>query len=162
VPRQIALSDQSAGIQKYKFRAQWKKAGGYVEDEVGTAEFLTLDEFQKIERLKQVDFIKLDVDGFETKILSGARNVLNIFQPVLLVEMSDFFQKRAGNSAKELIGILQELGYDFYYEELTRIDGVLEKVIAKLKDWETINIVCIPSNQKTKNRALHDFHEQSL
>jgi FkbM family methyltransferase len=149
--RQIVLSDRSAGVQKFEFRAQWRKAGGYIEDEVGVAEFLSLDDFQKIEQLKQVDFIKLDVDGFETKILRGALGVLNTFQPILLVEVSDFFQQRAGNSAEELIGILRGLGYDFYHEDLTKIDGILENVIAKLKDWETINIVCIPSERKIGN-----------
>lgn len=143
--RQIALSDHSAGPTPYKYRAQWKKSGGYIADEEGTTEHLTLWDFWRAEEFQRLDFIKLDVDGFETRILRGGAKLLQKFKPVLLVEMSDFFQKRCGGSGEEMVRILDGLGYEFYHEDLSDIGESLVTLLAKLGEWETTNIVCIPS-----------------
>lgn len=145
-PWQLALSDDSEGHKQFEFRAQWRKAGGYVAPEMGSTEFVTLDYFMEREGLRTVDFVKLDVDGFETKILRGSRSTLALHRPAMIVEMSDFFQKRAGGSAEEMIELLTEFGYAFYHEKnLERIDEGLANLIAELRDWETVNIVCLPS-----------------
>lgn len=146
--RQIALTDKVIGTHEYQFRAQWSKSGDYVPLEEGKVLFTTLDGFVEIERLKKLDFIKLDVDGYETKILIGGMVALTRFRPLLVVEMSDFFQRRAGNSAAEMIDILRGLGYEFYHEDLTIINGQIEKIIYKLKDWEAVNIFCLTAKHK--------------
>jgi hypothetical protein len=35
-----------------------------------------------------INFIKIDVDGFELEVLSGARSLINRFQPIVLLEMN--------------------------------------------------------------------------
>ncbi|MBC8435906.1 MAG: FkbM family methyltransferase, partial [Proteobacteria bacterium] len=43
----------------------------------------TLDSF----KLDNVDFIKIDVDGFEDKVLIGAKRTIKKFNPVINIEM---------------------------------------------------------------------------
>ena len=44
-----------------------------------------LDSFVEKESLDSVDFLKLDVKGYKTQVLEGARNVLNKYQPKLTI-----------------------------------------------------------------------------
>ncbi len=69
-------------------------------------ELRTLDSFY----LKNVSFLKLDVEGFEPFVLQGARQTLTRNRPVILIELHDTtakFKKRKAMSMK----ILRELGY---------------------------------------------------
>ena len=43
---------------------------------------MTLDELN----LPRVDFIKIDIEGMEMEALSGARDTINKYHPVLLIE----------------------------------------------------------------------------
>lgn len=46
--------------------------------------------------LSRVDLLKIDVDGFEPSVLRGLKNILERDHPVILLEWSPDFQKRAG------------------------------------------------------------------
>ena len=42
----------------------------------------TLDEFE----LKDIDYIKIDVDGYEEKVLKGSHNTIEEYSPILVLE----------------------------------------------------------------------------
>jgi len=46
-------------------------------------EIIRLDDFVADNKIKKIDFIKMDVEGFEDRLLMGASNVLKKFKPVL-------------------------------------------------------------------------------
>lgn len=143
----IALGDENQKRQEYDFRAQWRQDGKWVMNEAGVTDFSTLDQFCRSNGVGKVDFIKLDVDGYETKILMGAVEVLSRDNPILIVEMSDFYQKLVNNSLDELVSILDELGYRYYREiDLGRIPDV-RSYVGKLDDWDTVNVVCLPPDE---------------
>ena len=54
--------------------------------EIKENSYIGLEKFIEIEKLKNVDFIKLDVDGKELEILEGAENILSGINSIL-VEM---------------------------------------------------------------------------
>jgi FkbM family methyltransferase len=64
-----------------------------------------LDGFQ----LERVDFIKLDVEGFESKVLEGAANTIERCRPIMYIE-----NDRADKSA-ELIQRLFDMGYRLWW-----------------------------------------------
>jgi hypothetical protein len=57
----------------------------------------------------EVDFIKVDVEGFELQVLEGARETLARCRPIVIVEQKDFAGRYGGEryGAAEL---LQSLG----------------------------------------------------
>jgi FkbM family methyltransferase len=71
----------------------------------------TLDQFIKDKNIAQIDFIKIDVEGFEKKILNGSKELLTTFKPVLFIELDDNYLRDQGDSAKELIELLE--GYNY-------------------------------------------------
>jgi len=57
---------------------------------IGSARVSTLDEAFEAHRL---DLIKIDVEGHETPVLDGARNVIKRFRPIIACEVQS--QNRA-------------------------------------------------------------------
>ena len=73
----------------------------------------TLDRFlDSVGPLERLDVVKIDVEGFETRVLRGAKRTLARFHPVLFIEVHDGHLRDAGSSAKELITFVRGLGYE--------------------------------------------------
>lgn len=74
----------------------------------------TLDHFVDKLNLKNIDLIKIDIEGGELACLYGAQATLKRFKPMLIVEVQEFSAKQAGWEINELFDYLYELGYQFY------------------------------------------------
>ncbi len=48
-------------------------------------------------RLKKIDLLKIDVEGYEKKVLQGLKNSINKFRPIIFMELSDFTRKSFQN-----------------------------------------------------------------
>jgi hypothetical protein len=77
----------------------------------------TLDDYLAARNVERVDFIKLDVDGNELRVLQGGRETLRRFRPVLVTELApDTFTEpgrgtEPGQGFEEFIALLREAGY---------------------------------------------------
>ncbi len=70
---------------------------------------------------RPVSLIKIDVQGAETMVVAGARELIATHRPAIFVEIDAPSLARCGSSPRELIEALTELGYRPH--QLTR-DGV--------------------------------------
>jgi FkbM family methyltransferase len=70
----------------------------------------TIDALVEMHNLKP-SFIKIDVEGAEFMVLSGAVNTLKKYHPVILSELSDEMLGACGSSSSDVIGLLKSLGY---------------------------------------------------
>jgi FkbM family methyltransferase len=77
----------------------------------------TLDAWVESKDLQNIDLIKIDVEGFEMKVLEGGKNTISKFMPKLFIELDDNNLRNVGNSAKELIDFLEDLDYDIIIAE---------------------------------------------
>lgn len=59
----------------------------------------------------RVDFIKIDVEGYEVKVLKGASETINKCRPVMLIEVNSGALERSGSSATELLDLLVSMKY---------------------------------------------------
>ena len=72
---------------------------------------MTLDTIAKTYNVGRINFIKIDVDGFEGKVIRGARQTLKAYRPVLFFEISPSLMANNGDDANELIDTLLKLGF---------------------------------------------------
>lgn len=63
--------------------------------------------------LERLDFIKIDCEGWEFRILKGARNSLKKFRPVMMIEMNSFALSLQDACYKDIYDFLLELGYSW-------------------------------------------------
>lgn len=72
------------------------------------AGMMRLDDCIRDLDLPRVDFVKIDVDGNEIAVLTGARETLSRFQPVVIMEFTPYLH---GEEFGRLLALLRELGY---------------------------------------------------
>ena len=83
-------------------------AGAAETELVGLA---TLDEVVAALHLDRLDFIKADIEGYELRLVEGARKTLALLKPALLIELDASRLARAGDSIALLWNELLALGY---------------------------------------------------
>ena len=76
-----------------------------------TVAVTTIDDFAAGEGLRRLDFIKMDVEGWEMRILEGGADSLRRFLPTLMVELVDSQLARAGDSLGAVWRLLEGWGY---------------------------------------------------
>jgi FkbM family methyltransferase len=127
--------------------------GGETEVEV-----TTLDSICAKQRLSSLDFVKIDVEGFEAHVLRGGECCLKTFRPILLVEFMAEQLERAGSSATELASLLRDYGYVLHVSERKR----LVPLNLLPTGSHLINVLCLPAslcepecqNQAVRNNRL--------
>ena len=72
---------------------------------------IQLDQWVAANRLNHLDFVKIDVDGYEVDVLEGAKATLKRFRPVIMMEFPPYVFKERGRSFEELTSLLRCLGY---------------------------------------------------
>ena len=71
----------------------------------------TIDGMVKKENLSRLDFIKIDVEGWELRVLMGGKETINKFYPAILVELVDDNLARANDTLQNSWDQLTEWGY---------------------------------------------------
>lgn len=114
----IALGNKSSKV-KLVVDTESNRGGNRILDEANgkdytEVEVVPLDEWVEQQLISAIDFIKIDVEGFELNVLQGATESLKKFSPRLFIELDDENLKLQGQSAKELVVFLNEMGYCTY------------------------------------------------
>jgi FkbM family methyltransferase len=68
-----------------------------------------------------VDFIKIDVEGYECHVLNGGVHIIDRCKPVLVFEVNQAALSRSGFSSEELLDLVRKLGYRFFYLDQSRL-----------------------------------------
>jgi FkbM family methyltransferase len=71
----------------------------------------TLDSSMQKFEIPKPSLIKIDVEGYELKVLKGGKETIMKYRPALFIELDDDNLHEQGNNAKELIQSLIQLQY---------------------------------------------------
>lgn len=77
---------------------------------------MTLDNWSEPFNFKGIDWIKIDVEGWELEVIKGAKKILSSHKPKLFIELSDINLKNYGSSPKKLLELLFSLGYVIIFD----------------------------------------------
>jgi FkbM family methyltransferase len=100
----------------------------------------TIDSFVSENNIEKIDFMKIDVEGFENFVINGGTETLKKMKPVLFIEIDNKNLYKNNSSEKILLTQLQnEFGYTLY-----RIDGIEKTKLTVLENTnEHYDVLCI-------------------
>jgi FkbM family methyltransferase len=111
---QLALSDVS-GTATLIQRSDNSGASRLGDDADGISVSVdTLDSFCNRWGVDRIDVVKIDVEGYESRVLRGGKVALSRFMPALVVEFWTTGVARAGTSVDEIAELLRDFGYRMY------------------------------------------------
>lgn len=90
-----------------------------------------------------VDFLKIDVEGAEFLVLSGAEEILRLHRPIILSELHARQLERVSRvTPRQYVAYMQGLGYQC---SILRGDGSLGESVSGNEPIELVNVVFTPT-----------------
>ena len=89
-------------------------ASVYGDTEAGheRVEAVCLDDFLMAQGISRLDFIKIDIEGYELPALHGLKNTIMRHHPIILIEIDDNILKRTPFNSEDILAFFKELGYN--------------------------------------------------
>lgn len=104
----VAVGDRS-GMGQISYNGQLENNLGatkVVYEDTGEIPFITLDTFAHENNLQYIDLIKIDVEGFELKVLNGMKKIIEKYNPYIWIEVLE-------DNKNEAMALFQELNLTF-------------------------------------------------
>ena len=112
----LALSDYAGTGKLYSSPSTAAHSMTYVRNDFAVVRVTTLDELVKELGIKRVDYIKMDAEGSDVKILLGAKNTLLRDHPVLSMACYHIDENGVPYASRIMI-YLQNMGYECISEK---------------------------------------------
>lgn len=106
--------------------------------EAEMVETVTIDAIAKQYNIPVIDYIKVDVEGFEASVFSGMHEVLSSGKPKIIFECSEWAELTAGFSLHEAQSIIISKGYKL--QELDHRFQPLAEPVNKLINVKNANL----------------------
>lgn len=153
---QAGLSDKTGELNLY---IDGSNPGGhsYSKDNVRkiesdqTTRVYSLDEYLHSSKVSlPVSLIKIDVQGFEVKVIRGAQKTIMHHHPIVFCEVTPKAAKNSGDDVQELLEFFQKENYTIQFIDTTnyQIDNVSFKQASNIlhqTDREYADLIFIPS-----------------
>lgn len=79
--------------------------------------------------LSRVDFLKIDVEGYELNVLKDSTEVIQKYHPIILMEIDDTWLERYNSSSEQIMSFLGSVGYKHVILQDCSFKITQEKVI---------------------------------
>ncbi len=77
-------------------------------------EVTTLDNLLKNEQeIDKIDFVKVDIEGYEYEFLLGAQQSIIALKPMILMEIEEHRLAKYGVTAEDMFNVMADLGYQY-------------------------------------------------
>lgn len=117
---------------------------GRLESTAG-AERVTIDTLIERLHVPKVHFVKLDIDGAECAVLSGARVLLKHHRPRFVMELMPYGLEEHGASLEELVEIFRSYRYSFSDLRGTALPLDASALRVTIPTGGSRNVIAIPS-----------------
>jgi len=153
----IGLSDK-AGYFNFYYNQKYTGATSLVNiiNEHDTAlvrcRVKKLDDFLKKSRIRQIDFIKCDVEGAEKLVIEGGLEAIKKNKPIIFIELLRKWSAKFNYHPNSIINILKEIGYECYVINKTKLKKIKE--ITKTTQHTNFCFLHINKHSKLLSRVI--------
>jgi FkbM family methyltransferase len=148
-----ALSDRigTTGFAAPKAGELWDGTGHMTSAAIdghasgGSVQCVTLDAFVAERNLERLDFMKIDVEGWELSVLRGASHTLVTLAPTIVFEYDPAYVERCGGSVADLNAFLNAARYQLFMLDARRPPAP----IARLEDVGG-NVLAVPPRRMSE------------
>lgn len=104
----------------------------------------TLDNYCLSNRINNISFIKIDVEGMELDVLNGSLNILKKYRPDIFIEINEKKYNEKNTSFELFLRLFNKEKRNFFYEN--KVNGQLEKksfeeVLSLINSKEYFNLL---------------------
>lgn len=143
IPENLGVSDKN-DKQKVFLPTNYKITGEH-KGELQEVNLITIDSYVKENKIKKLDLIKIDTDGFDFSILQGAINTIQRFKPKIIVEVD------LNKGSEEFLNFLFSLrGYGVFSDREKRF----EKKDDLKKEFERRGVINVLITQNYTNKEM--------
>jgi FkbM family methyltransferase len=100
------------------------------------AQFIPLDLWVDKFQIDALDFIKIDVEGYEYLVLDGAKKTLQTFQPIVMFELNELTLTLSKRKVDEYLHFAKKFGYNVF-----GLQYGFKSELLKIKSKEQVNLV---------------------
>lgn len=146
----IALSDQAgsqiltptSSLDTMAFTASWDIKNGRSKNAAEQHIFFqTLDGYVQEQSITRIDLLKIDVDGYELKMIKGGTQTISRYTPVIIIELSECMLHYIGDTLEELLTALQHLGYTFQPVYARHVLDI-PQLIHQVRERQSLDCLC--------------------
>ncbi|MGB1646582.1 MAG: FkbM family methyltransferase [Crocinitomicaceae bacterium] len=117
ISENIALGDKKDELSLY-YQPTEKNLGmvsaNFIENsKTIEVDVMSFDEYVNENGIDKIDFIKIDVEGFENKVIIGMKKTLELFSPMILIEIFD--EGSINSNHHNAHDYLTRIGYSKYF-----------------------------------------------
>lgn len=89
---------------------------------------------------EKIDFIKIDVEGYESFVIEGLIKTIKKHKPIIIFEYDKSYHQKTGLSEDYIFSMLKELGYSFHCVFNTGLQG-----LNNFREIRSANILARPN-----------------
>ena len=88
-----------------------------------------------------IDTIKIDVEGYEYKVLSGAQDILKKYRPLMFLEIHGHLLKLYNAGIMDIYTILKECKYEIYDIHMNKIEDA-KRYVGLFSEVNELRVIC--------------------
>jgi len=155
---QVMLTDCGGGVPEESIYSSWPLRinstvhpahRGALKSTAG-AIATSLDEHLRAVGVSMVNFIKMDVDGFECHVLAGAEQSLWRFRPRILMELMPHLYPERGKRIHDLLWIFESVGYKMYSLKGQALSMDPETISGAIRPGSSINVLAMADSDRLR------------
>lgn len=124
------ISNNCSDLVDISINSDWSLNGAQSPEVFANKPVITIDVLVSTNSINALNLLKVDVDGFDLKVLQGARDTLKNLKPIIYCELCEYALNANGDSIDGIFDLLEGLGYKCFSEvDRSPITASLAKMI---------------------------------
>ena len=115
-----------------------------IKEDLTEVDTTSLDKFFYESNINRLDLLKIDVDGYDFKVLQGATEMIKQEMPTIFIELSENSLSSQGDCVDDIVSMLIDLGYQGILETGEKIS----KDNSNIQFNTTLNSIFTPLPKK--------------